>query len=152
MANDERALLEIGSRVRQRRRELVLTQEALAEKAGLSKSFVSEVEGGQAAASGLMYMKLAQALDVSVEWILTGQLAEVPLVRASEVQIPPFVAELAEEQGWSYADTMDVAAALQTIVARRTKGRRWQPGREELLALAKAVRGLRPRVEEKKQK
>jgi hypothetical protein len=62
------------------------------------------------------------------------------------------VAELAEEQGWSYADTMDVAAALQTIVARRTRGRRWQPGRDELLALAKAVRGLRPPLEEKKQK
>jgi transcriptional regulator with XRE-family HTH domain len=145
MANDEQALLEIGGRVRQRRRELGLTQEALAERAKLSKSFVSEVEGGQAAAGGLMYMRLAQALEVSVEWLMTGELAETPLVRASEVQIPPFVAELAEEQGWSYADTLDVAAALQTIVARRTRGRRWQPGRDELLALAKAVRGLKPK-------
>jgi transcriptional regulator with XRE-family HTH domain len=138
------ALVAIGTRVRQRRREIDLTQEELAEKAGLSKSFVSEVEGAQAAASGLMYMKLARVLDVSVEWLLTGDLPESPVVRPSDIQIPPFVAELAEEQGWSYAHTLDVAAALQTIVARRTRGRRWKPGREELLALAAAVRGLAP--------
>ena len=119
-----------------------MTQEGLAEQAGLSKSFVSEVESAQTAASGLMYMKLARILDVSVEWLLTGDLPESPVVRPSDIQIPPFVSDLAEEQGWSYGDTLDVAAALQTIVARRTRGRRWQPGREELLALAAAIRGL----------
>lgn len=138
------ALNEIGARVRQRRRELDLTQEALAERAGLSKSFISEVEGGQASASGLMYMKIARVLDVSVEWLLTGDLPEAQIVRPSDVQIPSFVAELAEEQGWSYGETLDVAAALQTIVARRSRGRRWQPGRDELLALAAAVKRLRP--------
>ncbi len=126
-----------------------MTQEALAIAAGLSKSFVSEVEGGQASASGLMYLKLAAALGVSVEWILTGDLPERPVVRPSEVQIPPYVAALAEEQGWTYGETLDVSAALQTIIARRSRGRRWQPARDEILALADAVRGLRPAEKEK---
>ncbi len=137
----------IGARVRQLRRENELTQEELAEKAGLSKSFISEIEGGRTAASGLLFLKIAEALGVSVEWLLTGELPHAPAVRPSEVEIPPLVAELAEEQGWSYSETLDLAAALQTIVARRTRGRRWQPGREELLELAKAVRHLRPRPE-----
>ncbi len=138
------ALAAIGSRVKQRRRELTITQEALAEKAGLSKSFVSEVEGGQASASGLMYLRLAEALEVSVEWLLTGETPERPIVRPSDVQIPSFVADVAEEQGWSYGETLDVAAALETYVARRTRGRRVQPGREELIALADALRRLQP--------
>ncbi len=137
-------LAPIGARIRQRRRELNITQEALAEKAGLSKSFVSEVEGGLASASGLICLKIAGALDVSVEWLLTGELPEPSIVRANEIQIPSFVAALAEEEGWSYADTLDIAAALQTVVARRTRGRRWEPGRDELLALATAVRRLGP--------
>lgn len=138
------ALAAIGSRLKQRRRELSITQETLAEKAGLSKSFVSEVEGGQASASGLMYLRLAEALEVSVEWLLTGDTPERPIVRPSDVQIPSFVADVAEEQGWSYGETLDVAAALETYVARRTRGRRMQPGREELIALAHALRGLQP--------
>lgn len=138
------ALAAIGGRVKQRRRELSITQEMLAEKAGLSKSFVSEVEGGQASASGLMYLRLAEALEVSVEWLLTGEMPERPIVRPSDVQIPAFVADVAEEQGWSYGETLDVAAALETYVARRTRGRRVQPGREELIALGEALRRLQP--------
>jgi transcriptional regulator with XRE-family HTH domain len=146
------ALAAIGSRVKQRRRELSLTQETLAEKAGLSKSFVSEVEGGQASASGLMYLRLAEALEVSVEWLLTGETPERPIVSPSDVQIPSFVADVAEEQGWSYGETLDVAAALETYVARRTRGRRVQPGREELIALADALRRLQPRTTDETRK
>ncbi|MDX2054219.1 MAG: helix-turn-helix transcriptional regulator [Polyangiaceae bacterium] len=146
MKTDDRgpALVAIGGRIKQRRRELRITQEALAEKAGLSKSFVSEIEGGQASAAGLMYLKLAKALEVSVEWLLTGETPERPIVRPSDVEIPAFVADVAEEQGWSYGDTLDVAAALETYVARRTRGRRVQPGRDELIALAEALRRLQP--------
>jgi len=137
-------LIAIGARVRQRRRELNLTQEALAGMAALSKSFVSEVESGQTSPSGLVYLKLAEALGVSVEWLLRGELPEALAVNAGDVRIPPLVAELAEEQGWSYGETLDVAAALQSIVARRTRGGGWQPEREQVLALARAVRSLRP--------
>lgn len=148
----EEALAAIGARIKQRRRELSLTQEELAEKSGLSKSFVSEVEGGQASASGLMYLKIAGGLDVSVEWVLTGELPERALVRPSDVEIPPFVAEVAEEQGWSYGETLDVAAALQTVIARRSHGRRWQPSRDDLIALARALKRLRPSRAENEEK
>src|SRR5437870_1060971 len=78
MPESERSprLAAIGERIRQRRKELGRTQEALAEAAELSKSFVSEMEGGVAAASGLVYLRVAQALDVQVQWLLTGALPE----------------------------------------------------------------------------
>lgn len=137
-AEQERAR-EIGGRIKARRSELGLTQEALAERAGTSKSFVSELEGGRSVASGLVYLKIASALDVNVDWLLTGNVA------ATEAQTDPFkrvplVSEIADELGWSHRKAVDVAEALSRIVARRTRdGKRWVPSREQILAVADAL-------------
>lgn len=130
---------EIGGRIKARRSELGLTQEALAERAGASKSFVSELEGGRSVASGLVYLKIASALDVNVDWVLTGNVA------AGEPQVDPFkhiplVSEIADELGWSHRKAVDIAEALSRIVARRTRdGKRWVPSREQILAVADAL-------------
>jgi DNA-binding XRE family transcriptional regulator len=138
MPNDEQ-LAAIGERVRQRRRELDLTQETLAEKCGLVKSFISEVETGRSSASGLNYLKLAQALDVDVQWLLTGSVRTHVDARRS-VQIPPLLSQIAEEQAWSYRQTLDVASVLDGMVARRTRGGDlWRPSREYILRIARAI-------------
>lgn len=130
---------EIGGRIKTRRNELGLTQEVLAERAGTSKSFISELEGGRSVASGLVYLKIASALDVNVDWLLTGNIA------VAEQQVDPFkrvplVSEIADELGWSHRKAVDVAEALSRIVARRTRdGKRWVPSREQILAVAKAL-------------
>lgn len=130
---------EIGGRIKTRRTDLGLTQEALAERAGASKSFVSELEAGRSVASGLVYLKIAGALDVNVDWLLTGNAA------AAELQVDPFkrvpqVSEIADELAWSHRKAVDVAEALSRIVARRTRdGKRWVPSREQILAVAKAL-------------
>ena len=144
MGNTERelALGAIGTRLRQRRNELEFTQEVLSELADVSKSFVSELEGGQRAASGLVYLRLAEALDVPVQWLLTGEELSAVAREASEVIIPPILSNIAEESGWTHQETMDVAAALRGVVARRTgSGRKWEMTRENILAIAKAIRG-----------
>lgn len=133
-------LIVIGDRVRARRRQLELTQEKLAEAAELSKSFVSEVEGGQAAATGLVYLRIAQALDVDVQWLLTGEgaAARPP---AGPVEIPELLSQVAEEKHWSHRRTLDIAAALQGIVARRTRGgQKWELNRDLILKIASALR------------
>jgi DNA-binding XRE family transcriptional regulator len=141
MSEDKRhpALAQIGQRIRQRRRELGLTQEALAEAADLSKSFVSEMEGGLTSASGLLYLRVAEALDVEIQWLLTGLIPED--TRAPRpVTVPPLLSKIAEEKGWSHKRTLDVAAALGAVVARRTfEGRRWEPTRDEILRIANAL-------------
>ena len=94
----EARLAEIGKRIRQRRRELDLTQEELAEAAGVSKSFVSEVEGGQTAANGLIYLRLADNLEVTVQWLLTGTSPEGASRRNPErLEIPPLLSQIAEQ-------------------------------------------------------
>jgi DNA-binding XRE family transcriptional regulator len=129
----------IGRRVHQRRKELGLTQESLAESVNVVKSFVSAIEHGETQASGLVYLKLAQALEVSVQWLLTGA-ERTTAQSAPSPDVPPLVSRIAEEKHWSYKQTLDVAAALGAIVARRTKaGQAWEPNREYVLRIAKAV-------------
>ena len=49
MTEDEIKLAEIGKRITERRKKLGLTQEALAEKGGLTPQFVSYAEAGKRA-------------------------------------------------------------------------------------------------------
>lgn len=53
----------IGENIRQRRRELGLTQEQLAEKSELDQRFVSAVENGRRNLTVLKLQQLAQALN-----------------------------------------------------------------------------------------
>ena len=55
---------EVGERIRERRRWLNLTQEQLAEAAGISWSSVQRVEAGSPAMRISYYLRIARALDV----------------------------------------------------------------------------------------
>lgn len=63
-------LVALGERIRERRVELCLSQEALAEKAGISANTVSRIEGGQMSMTIGIFMKLAQALDTDANSLL----------------------------------------------------------------------------------
>jgi transcriptional regulator with XRE-family HTH domain len=61
-----------GITVRQLREQHSWSQEALAERADLSRSYVGELERGQAIPSLLTLHKLAQALDLSLANLLAN--------------------------------------------------------------------------------
>ena len=63
---------EIGRRVRKRREERRLTQEALAEAAGVSVPYVSHIERGIKKPSLGTLLRLSAALDVTVDALLRG--------------------------------------------------------------------------------
>jgi len=135
-------LEDIGARIKERRSHLGITQEDLRGAAGISKSFLSEIETGQRAASGLNYLRLAEALDVDVGWLLTGEEA---LSESSDSEranaIPEIVERVAMREGWAHPFTMEVAAALNGVIARRS---RWGSPRtfteEQVVRLASALR------------
>lgn len=69
-------LVALGERIRERRTKLCLSQEALAEKAGISANTVSRIEGGQMSMGIGTFIKLVQALDAdagSLLGLLPGQ-------------------------------------------------------------------------------
>ena len=63
----------IGRRLRAARREKDLTQEKLAELADISESFLGHIERGGKVLSVETLAKLANALGLSVEYIIAGE-------------------------------------------------------------------------------
>lgn len=69
----EELYIEMGKRVRERRKELRLTQDQLAEKADVSAQMISYVENGSKAIRPENLIKISQALNISCDYILTGK-------------------------------------------------------------------------------
>lgn len=63
-------LIELGEHIRKRRREVHLSQEAFAEKVGISVNTVSRVEGGQTAMSIEIFKKMVEILEVDADDLL----------------------------------------------------------------------------------
>src|SRR5262245_58819895 len=66
LADGPQVLAELGQRIRSLRERLGLTQEAFAERAGISVSFASLLERGERSPSYETLVQLARALDLSL--------------------------------------------------------------------------------------
>lgn len=80
MSDAELCLKEIGLRIAQRRKQLGLTQEALAEKGDMTAQFVSYAEAGKRGMRPENLIKLASALEVSADYLLTGDIVDKDLL------------------------------------------------------------------------
>ena len=76
MPQKELYLQEIGNRIMNRRKKLGLTQEALAEKGEVTTQFVSYAEAGKRAMRPENLMKISDALGVSADYLLTGDVID----------------------------------------------------------------------------
>lgn len=84
MADINLCLIEIGERIAARRKQLGLTQEALAEKADLTTQFVSYAESGKRAMRPENLLKISLALGVSADYLLTGDVIDKDMLLISE--------------------------------------------------------------------
>lgn len=62
----------IGLRIKQRRKELGLTQTQIKEQTGISSGNMSEIENGSKLPSALTLIQLSNILNCSTDWILKG--------------------------------------------------------------------------------
>ena len=65
------ALTALGAAIRKRRQELKLSQEKLAEQAGLDRSYLGQVERGENSIALLTLLNIADALGVSLETLMS---------------------------------------------------------------------------------
>lgn len=63
---------EIGRRIKDRRVAMGLTQEAMAERAGITPTYASHIERGEKRPSLGVLVRIATALDITVDRLLTG--------------------------------------------------------------------------------
>ena len=76
MSESNEFLLEMGRRIHDRRKELNLSQEQLAEKAGISPQIISTAERGVKALRPENLYKISIALSVSSDYLLSGNYAD----------------------------------------------------------------------------
>lgn len=84
MVDMEMKLIEIGNRITERRKQLGLTQEALAEKGDMTPQFVSYAEAGKRAMRPENLLKISSALEVSADYLLTGEIVDKDLLILSD--------------------------------------------------------------------
>lgn len=107
----------VGERIKERRVEIGWTQDQLCTKAGLSKSFLSELENGKRSVSASNLLDIARALSVSLDFLMTGKASkETP----TEVAIPASLAKFAAEEGLSLRQTLMLLDMQKQIVAHRS--------------------------------
>jgi transcriptional regulator with XRE-family HTH domain len=108
----------LGMRLTELRESRDLTQKQLAEKAGFSVAFLSDVENGKRNLSSGKLLRLADELGASLDYLLRGEHSSVRERRP--VEIPPELDEAAQEQGWTYQDAVTLLQARHLIKARRS--------------------------------
>ena len=68
----EHLLTDMGLRILELRKQMHMTQEALAERAGMTSQTISSAELGKKALRPENLVKLSRALGVSTDYLLTG--------------------------------------------------------------------------------
>jgi len=108
----------VGERVREVREKRGWTQEKLAEKTGLSKGFLSDVENGNSDISSENLLKVADALGANLDYLLRG--GSLGSSSREPVVIPRELSCFAEEEGLTYMQTLELLEAHNSIIARRS--------------------------------
>jgi transcriptional regulator with XRE-family HTH domain len=123
-----------GVRIRQLRETKGLTQKELAEHAGVSVGFLSELEHGKRNPSGRVLLRIATALGTTTDFILRGGEPQPPPRRAP-APIPPELADAAVRRGLSYRATAALAESYRQIVAQRSGSPERPPTADEWLQI-----------------
>ncbi len=107
----------LGNRIKARRTELGWTQELLAQKAGISKGFLSDVENGKRSIGAGTLLDVGRVLNLSLDFLMTGQDAENEV---KEIEIPARLAAFANEEGLSFRQVIALLAMQRQIIAHRS--------------------------------
>ena len=99
MIDNEQLLKDMGKRISDRRKQLRLTQDELAEKMDVTPQMISTAELGKKAIRPENLLKLSEALEVSSDYILTGFIADkdVVLIAQKLRSLSPSQFRIAEE-------------------------------------------------------
>jgi transcriptional regulator with XRE-family HTH domain len=108
----------VGERIRQVRELRGLTQEKLANEAGISKGFLSEVENKGRNLSLDVLLRIATVLHASVEYLAKGE--GVNPDRSEPVVIPRELSLAAEQLNLSFQETVHLLEAYKSVIARRS--------------------------------
>jgi transcriptional regulator with XRE-family HTH domain len=107
--------VELGRRIRALRKSRDLSIHRLAELAGISAGYLSDVERGSSSPSAEKLARVASALGVTTDYLLTGATSA-----PAPVEVPPGLAAAAEQLDLTYTQTVRLLSGKRSLVARRS--------------------------------
>lgn len=111
----------LGQRIKKRRNDLNFTQDILAQKAGISKGFLSDIENGKRNIGAETLLKISDALGCSLDFIMKG--TENEEIQEIQIEIPPKLAQFAQRINISFKDTLTLLSLRRQIIAHRSINR-----------------------------
>jgi transcriptional regulator with XRE-family HTH domain len=107
----------MGKRIAQLREDRGMTQKQLADRAGISVTFLSEVENGKRNISMGKLLSIADELDTTSDYLARGTHSDS---RTRTVdKFPPDLSDAAEEKGWSFAEAKTLLQVRELVLERR---------------------------------
>lgn len=128
----------IGARIRRKRRDVGLSQEALAREMGVSKNTVARWETNVHPPTGENFSKLADRFGVTTDWLLRGDQAPSP--KPSPAPERPEWREFRERYEYIGEFTDEQLADIESFAARQIEIKSWM----DYVLIAETVRRARP--------
>ena len=112
-------MISVGQRIKDRRKELNLTQTDVYHQTGIASGALSQIENGSRSPSIMIFYKLAVALDCSTDWLLTGESSDSKnfIFSESEESVIAMYRELSDDD----KDEVFEILSLKLRKARRGK-------------------------------
>src|SRR5208283_369617 len=109
----------LGERIKLIRQSLKWTQDKLAQEAQISKSFLSEIENDKTNVSGDSLLKIANALNTSLDYLMKGENIDEG-EKPKLVEIPSALSDMADARGLSYRSTLKLLSIHHSLIAKRS--------------------------------
>jgi transcriptional regulator with XRE-family HTH domain len=128
-----------GDRIKALRIQRKFTQEQLAKAAGLSVGFLSDVETGNSNIGAKKLLDLAEALDVSLDYLMKGEEVAPPAPKPTSLEFPASLIRDAEKLGLTFSDARRLLGIQQQIVGFRNDHKSADLESVDWIALYKSV-------------
>ena len=107
---------ELGARIRRARTTRNMSQLELAEVCGISVPYVSDVERGKKCFSVDILLRIAQALQVSADWLLRLDIPQTDY--AYHAEAAELLADCSQEEA---ALLLDLMSSMKQIIRKRSE-------------------------------
>jgi transcriptional regulator with XRE-family HTH domain len=107
----------LGERIRERRLHLNWKQDTLAEKARISKGFLSDLENSNRSVSADRLLDIARVLGVSLDYLMKGEPSELV---EDQIIIPQRLSEFAKRASIPFNHALALLEMRRQIIAHRS--------------------------------
>jgi transcriptional regulator with XRE-family HTH domain len=107
-----------GDRIKEVRESVRITQEELADKADLSKGFISDIENNKRGISAENLLRIADVLGASLDYLAKGETQSSQ--SRKPIEIPPELSTAAEQLNLTYSQTLELLETYNSVIARRS--------------------------------